>query len=476
MKIKDIVVKNYIFNAGYQVMALLVPLITTPYISRVLNSEGIGIYSYTFSVVSYFTLCSILGTAIYGKKQIGILQDEPVERTKKFLDILSLRILTSAVVLVLYLLYVFLFADNKTVAYLQSFYILGVMTDVSWLFQGMEDFERIAIRNFIFKFINVLLVFVFIKDEHDLWKYVLLLSLLTVIGNISIWPFLSKYLVKIHGYKIKPFDDIKLIMKLFIPAVATQLYTMIDKNMIGNITQDPSQNGYYEQAEKIVKMSLILITTIATVLLPKVSKAYSQNNHSDVKKYLHSAYNFAWFMGIPLMCGVVAISPILVPVFFGDGYEPVMIILPILSLLFIFMSFNQINATLFFISLERENVYLKFFAVGGVINIGLNLVFIPQAGAIGAAIGTVIGELIITILELAYIVKNQYVSIGELFGMSVKYIIAGAAMLVLLRTLISVMRVTAFNVFVLILLGVIAYFLMLVITKEKYVMKVLRKV
>ena len=150
MKEKKVVI-NYIFNTSYQLLALIVPLITTPYISRVLRPSGIGVYSYTYSIVCYFTLCAILGTATYGNKKIGILQDNPIERTKKFWDIFLLRFITSSIALGLYIIYVCLFSSNKEIAFIQSFYILGVMFDISWFFQGMEDFKRIAIRNYIIK-------------------------------------------------------------------------------------------------------------------------------------------------------------------------------------------------------------------------------------------------------------------------------------------------------------------------------------
>lgn len=475
MKLNNKVIKNYIYNTGYQVLALIVPLITTPYISRILGAEGIGIYSYTYSIVSYFTMCSILGTALYGKKQIGVLQDDPVERTKKFWDIFVFRLIAALFALILYIIFVVNYSNDKIIAFIQGFYIVGVITDVSWLFQGMEDFEKVAIRNFIFKFINVILIFVLIKDESDLWKYVFLLAIITVIGNISMWPFLSKYIIKLKDYVPQPFNDIKINIKLFVPAIATQLYSIIDKSMLGGITMDPNQNGYYEQSEKIVKMSLVLITSVATVLLPKVSKAYAEEKYDEIKEYLNGAYRFTWFMGIPLMCGVVAISPHLVPVFFGTGYEPVAQILPIMSLLFIFMATNQINCTLFFVSAEKEDKYLKYMLIGGIVNVGLNLFLIKYSGAIGAAIGTVIGEIVITILELTYIAKKRYLKFLELFRMGVKYCIAGLVMFIVLNYIVSLLEATAFSLFLLIVVGSITYFFALFLLKEKYVMTVINK-
>lgn len=252
MKEKKVVI-NYIFNTSYQLLALIVPLITTPYISRVLRPSGIGVYSYTYSIVCYFTLCAILGTATYGNKKIGILQDNPIERTKKFWDIFLLRFITSSIALGLYIIYVCLFSSNKEIAFIQSFYILGVMFDISWFFQGMEDFKRIAIRNYIIKVVNVIIIFTFIHNYNDLWKYVFSLAFLTWIGNLSIWPYLRKYIVRVKGYKPCPFKDFNVILQLFIPTAALQIYAIVDKTMIGEMTTQSVQNGYYEQAEKICK-------------------------------------------------------------------------------------------------------------------------------------------------------------------------------------------------------------------------------
>ncbi|MFQ8935962.1 MAG: flippase [Anaerostipes hadrus] len=462
------VIKNYIFNTSYQLLALIVPLITTPYISRVLRADGIGTYSYTYSIVCYFTLCAILGTATYGNKQIGILQDKEIERTKKFWDIFSLRFITSLIALIIYILYVVLFSANKQIAFLQSFYILGVMFDVSWFFQGMEDFRRIAIRNYIIKIINVIIIFMFIHNENDLWKYVFSLAFLTWLGNISIWPYLKKYIVSIKKYRPKPFEDINVVIQLFIPTAALQIYAMLDKTMIGSITQSSAQNGYYEQSEKIVKMCLMLVTALPTVLLPKVSKAYAEKRLDDAKQYLYKAYNFVWFLGTPLMFGVMGISTVLVPIFFGKGYEAVIYILPVMSLLFITMGLNQTSGTQFFIASGRQNEYTTRIILGGILNVIINAILIPRLGALGAAVGSVLGEIAITMMEFAYIQKNRHFSIRKVILNSVKYAIAGIFMLVILKILGNYFNKSAIDLAILIITGGISYFLILLIEKEQF--------
>lgn len=475
MKDRKTVIKNYLFNTSYQVLTLIVPLITTPYISRVLQADGIGIYSYTYSIVTYFTMFSILGTATFGNRHIGILQDDPVGRTKKFWDIFTLRLITSMIALALYCGYVILFADNKAIAWIQAIYILAVTFDVVWFFQGMEDFKRIAIRNYVFKIINVASIFIFVKTADDLWKYTLSLSSIMLIGNASILPFLKKYLVRLHGYKPKPFDKFSQVLQLLIPTVSGYIYEMLDKTMIGAITHSDAQNGYYEQSLKIVKMCLMLVTTISTVLLPKVSKAYAEDRIDDAREYLYQSYNFVWFLATPLMFGVIAISDTLVPVFFGQGFDEDIKLLPIMSLLFIFMGLASISSGQYFTASGRQNISTRFILIGGAVNMVLNLMLIPNMQSQGAAIASVTGEIVIALLGLIYIHKKKMLSIFKIVAMSWKYMVSGVLMLAIIRVETHYLQTNAMTLAILIISGAIVYFVTLIVERDRFILSFINK-
>lgn len=233
--------KNYLFNSSYQILALIVPLITTPYVSRVLGANGIGIYSYTFSIVSYFVLFSALGTSTYANRNLGIVRDNIEERTKFFWEIFSLRAILAMISLVVYFAYVIVLSENKLIAALQGIYLLDVMMDITWFFQGMENFKIIAIRNYVIKLVNVIFIFTVVRDESDLWWYVLGLAAWSLLANISMWIPLRKLIKSPSIKNIKPFKNISIIIQLFVPTIASQIYTMLDKSMIGWISGNPSE-------------------------------------------------------------------------------------------------------------------------------------------------------------------------------------------------------------------------------------------
>lgn len=466
---KRSVAKNYIFNASYQLMTLIVPLITTPYISRVLQADGIGVYSYTFSIVSYFTLCAALGTATYGNKIFGILQDKPKERTQKFWDLFLLRVIVSSIALMIYLIYAFAIAANKWIAVIQGIYILAMMFDISWYFQGLEEFKKIVIRNYIMKIINIACIFIFVKSASDLWKYIFGLAFLTLAGNLSIWVYLPEYTVKIKKYIPHPFHDINTIAQLFIPSVAIQIYAMLDKSMLGWFTSTSYENGYYEQSGKIVKMCLMLIMSLTTVMIPRISKAFAENRRDDLLESIYASYNFIWFLSIPLMFGIIGITPLFVPVFFGPGYKKVEILLPIFSLMFITLGLNSTTGSQYFITTGQQKIYTRKIVIGGVVNVILNLLLIPRLYSIGAAIGSVIGEIVIIMTELMFIHKNRQFDVRKVFKLSYKYLIAGIPMLVYLLVIGSMLNPTVKNLVIAVFSSALLYFVILLIQREKFV-------
>lgn len=421
---------NYIFNVSYQVFALIVPLIVTPYISRVLGADGVGTYSYTYSIVNYFMLIAALGVATYTTREVGIWQDNKEKRSQIFWNAFSLKFILTSTMLVFYFLYVFLFASNKTIAAFQSIYLFTTMFEISWFFQGMEDFKKISIRNFIMKILSVVFIFIFVKDKNDLPLYIIGHGGFLLLGAIIIWVPLKKYINKPDFKKLKPFTNFSQILLLFIPTVANQIFFIMDKSMIGWITKSMEQNGYYEQTLKIVEMILIVITTLSIVMIPKISRAYSNGDKELIQYSLNKSFQFAMLLSIPMCFGLFIVSSIFVPWFFGEDFIEAAPLLEILGIMFIFSGINSITGTQYLISTNQTGKHVIMMSIGGGVNVLANLILIPHFQAKGAAVGSVLGEIVITVLELGYLHFTKQYNIKNLIKNCYKYLISASVMLI----------------------------------------------
>ena len=186
------VIKNYLYNAGYQILLMLAPVITTPYVSRVLGANNNGINTYTNGWVTFFYLAGQLGISLYGNREIAYQRNDKFKRSKTFWGIISLQVATSSIVLITYLLAVFLFSSAfKTYFLLQALWIIAYGIDISWYFMGMEDFKKTVSRNTIVKLITITLIFVLVRNQNDLAKYIFLLGFAQLAGSFTLWPYLK---------------------------------------------------------------------------------------------------------------------------------------------------------------------------------------------------------------------------------------------------------------------------------------------
>ena len=468
--------KNFGFNLVYQILILIAPLIVTPYVSRVLGVDGIGKYSYANSIVSYFLLFAVLGTSTYGQRAIGYTQKHKEERSRAFWEIFIFRLLTGIFTLGAYAIYIFILAPKSsfTLYAILALNIVNVIIDISWFMQGMEEFGKTATTSIIFRILNIVSVFLFVRQPSDLLKYVLITVGFTVLGNLCLWLFLPKNLCKVRG--VRPFHDVKSIFQLFLPTIAMQIYLVLDKSMIGWFSEGYTENGYYEQADKIIKMALTAVTALGIVMIPRISRLHKEGNNEQVKFYIYKSYRYIWMMAIPIMFGLIAVSGIFVPIFFGSGYEKCELLIPLLSVLTIFIGLSNVSGIQFFVPTGRQNILTLTVVIGALINVALNAVLIPFFASIGAAIASVAAELCVTIVGLIYIKKKELFELKPIFTCSWKYWISGIVMFGAIFVIRYFVPTTIWAIVVLILVGIVVYFFMLLILRDAMLMDFLTKI
>ena len=458
--------KNYIFSVAYQILTILTPLITAPYLSRVLQPDGIGTVSFVESIVSYFSLVAVMGVSSYGQREISYVQNDIEKRSEVFWSAKLLGFCTSGITIIAYIIFALLQKDNTAIYLILSLNLVSVFFDITWFFQGMEDFAKTVTRNVIFKIINIVYIFAFVKSKDDIFIYVFGLGIFSVLGNISLWAYLPKYIKKVKRSVLKPFKDIKVVLSLFIPAVAVQIYTVLDKTMIGVITGSSAENGYYEQAMKISRILLAIITALGTVMVPRIGYLFQNGKKEDIQNYMYRGCRFVWFLGIPMCLGIIMTAGNFVPWFFGAGYEKVVPLLQILSLLILIIGFSNVVGAQYLIPTKRQNKFTISVMLGAVVNFCMNTFMIYYFKSIGAAIASVAAETVVT-MSMILFTRKEF-SARHMLMEGRNYFIAGAVMALALLPLERLFSPSVVHTLVMVAVGAAVYFVILLIEKDEF--------
>ena len=464
---KKSIKKNYIYNLIYQILVMIIPLITTPYLSRVLGAENIGIYSYTLSITTYFILFGSLGVAMYGQREIAYNQDNQYERSKIFKEIFFLRLVT---LLFSMLLFYFSFCNKgeyRIYYIIFMFEIVANIFDISWFFQGIEEFKKTVLRNMIVKIISVICIFLLVKTSADLTRYIMIYVFSTLIGNLSLWLYTPKYLKKVKIKDLKICRHIKPTISLFIPQIAVQIYTVLDKTMIGTIILDKSEVGFYEQAQKIVKLLMTIATSLGIVMMPRIANTFAKGNIKKLKEYMYSSFSFITMLTFPLMFGIISISEKFVPLFFGAGYEKVISLICIISPIIVFIGLSNVTGTQYLLPTKQQKKFTISVVCGAIINFIFNIILIKLYKAIGASIATVIAEFCVVAIQLFLIRKD--IKLIKIVKLSYKYFISAIMMFIVSIIIGTIIKNDLMAIIVQVIFSGLTYFSLLIIMKDEFV-------
>lgn len=471
---KKSVTKNYIYNLAYQILIIILPVITTPYISRVLGVENIGIYSYTLSISTFFILFGSLGIALYGKREIAYLQKDKEKYTIAFWEILILRVITMSISLIVFCLTFVRNGDYQNYFKILILEIIANCIDISWFFQGLEEFKKTVIRNMLVKLISVVCIFIFVKTRQDLTKYFVIYVLSVLIGNGSLWLYLPKFLTKVSMKQLNVKKHFKPTFSLFIPQIAVEIYTILDRTMIGLIIHDKSEVGFYDQSQKIIKMLLTVITSLGTVMLPRIANNYANGKKKKIVKYMKKSFNMVFFLCFPMIFGIISVSDLFVPKFFGEGYDKVAVLMNFISPIILAIGLSNVIGTQYLLPTKRQKEYTVSVTCGAIINFIINISLIWNYGAIGASIGTVIAEFTVTIVQMFYIRKDF--NIWKIIKSSRNYLLASGIMFVVCLVIKSIVRKPYFSMALQVAIGGIVYLTILIILEDKFVFEIIDRI
>lgn len=467
--------KNYLYNLFYQILVIVMPLITTPYLSRVLGAEAIGIYSYTLSIATYFILFGTLGISLYGQREIAYVQEDDKKRSITFWEILFLKIITMAISIFIFWVTYGMHGQYKIYYRILVIELISQCIDISWFFQGIEEFKKTVIRNSIVKLIFAICIFMFVKSPNDLIKYIVIIAGANLFGNMSLWMYIPKYIQKVAIKDLHVFKHLKPTILLFIPQIAVQIYTVLDRTMLGIIIEDKSEVGFYEQAQKVVKLLLTLITSLGTVMVPRMASTFAKGDKEQLKKYMYSSFSFVFFLAFPIMAGLILISGEFVPIFFGQGYEKVAVLINVIVPITLFIGLSNIIGTQYLLPTKRQTEFSISVIVGAIVNFILNIIVIKKYASIGASITTVIAEFLVTAVQFYFVRKE--IDIKTVLRLSKNNIIATVIMFVIVYITTKVLTLHgSYSIIIQITEGCIIYGIILILLKDSFVNDVLNKV
>lgn len=419
------ILKNYIYNLVYQIVAIILPLVTIPYASRVLGAEMIGINSYTNTIISYFVLIANIGLTAYGNRTISYTRDSVLKRSQKFWEILVIKIIMALFSLSLFFIFTLIYQEYTTFLYIQSIQILATAIDISWFFTGMEDFKRTVTRNILTKILSAICIIAFVKSREDLWLYILILVLSTFLGNLTLWTYVFDVIELINFKHLQLKEHIKPVFVLFIPQLATTLFLTLNKLLLGNLST-LSQSGYFDSADKVIRILLTFITAVGTVIFPRIANSFNKGEQRNVEELLKLSFGAVNIIAFPMIVGIMVIGRPFSILFFGSEFEGIEIVLGILSIELIFMGWSSILGNQFLVAINKTKGLTVSVFIASLILLISSFILIPILGATGASISSVIGEATIALVQLYY--TSKHTKLCLLFSDITKFLVSSLIM------------------------------------------------
>jgi O-antigen/teichoic acid export membrane protein len=464
---------NFAYNTILKLLNIIFPLITFPYVARVLSPTGIGKVDFSMSIIQYFILIAQLGIPTYAIRECAKIRDNKEKLVKTVQEILGinfLALLLSYVLFAIVILNVEQLASYRNILLIGSINILSTSIGLEWFYQAIEEYKYITVRSIFVKVISLVAIFVFIKDQNDILVYAFITVLSTSLAYIYNFFHLKKHIniyIRLKDYNFK--RHLKPVFLLFAMSLSVSIYINLDKIMLGFLSGVDSV-GLYTAANKMVKVILTLVTSLGTVLLPRMSYYIENNEVIQVKRLINKSLNFIMMISIPSTIGIVMLAEPIIYIFAGQEYLESIRTIKIISPIIIAIVLSNLIGIQILVSHGKERFTLISTIVGAVINFSFNLVFIPIWKQNGAALGTLIAEISVTILQFFY--AYTYIK-GNISWKSIFTYLLGGFLIILTTGIINYITTSMMIFTVLsVILSIFTYFVFLYLAKNELVYEI----
>lgn len=452
--IKDSTKKNFIYQLCYQIIVLVLPLIVAPYLTRTLKDFNLGVYNYTNSIAYYFVVLAMLGIAKHGQRVIASCNDDENKVRKTFWSLFTIHILTSLVSLGGYLIFILCSKNYQAYYLIQLLYVMSALFDITWLFQGLEKFKIVVIKNMFIKILETILIFVLVKKENDLNIYVWIKSGSILLGNLILLPSAIKLIKPIKFNK----DDLKVHIKpLFVLAIsvfAITIYTVFDKTLLGLMTTKENV-AYYEYSNKIITIPTSISIVLCSIIFPKACACFEKQDYVSLKRHFKITLNYVYFIAIGAFFGLIAISNLFVNLYYGKEFSICGDVIKSLSIVILIIALGEVVRSIYLVPMKKDKTYVLIIMLNALINLVLSLVGIYYFGIYGAVIGTIVAELFGTVAEI--VVTRKHLDFKVLLVDSLPYIVSGLLMFLGIYVIRLWFNQTLIHLIVQISVGLIIY-------------------
>lgn len=392
--------QNFIFQGVYQVLIYVIPLIIAPYLTRTLRADALGTYSYVNSLAYYFIIFANLGISRHGQRSIAASKNNETKCRKVFWSLMINHFVISISVVILYFIFsIYIVEENRIIYLIESFYVISAVFDVTWFFYGMENFKNVVIRNTIVKLIECIAIFLFVKNPEDLYIYTFIMSGSIITGQLIIFfqAITQMPYIKVNKDDLK--EHIKPLLILFIAVIASTLYTVFDKTLIGMLLNKRSV-AFYEYGDKIINIPKCLMAVVGTVMFPRACKAVADKKYNLQKKYIDFSLFIIVVMSVGCMFGLMAISNKLTILYFGNEFSITGSVIKAMTPLLLIILCGDVLRSEYLIPLGKDVWYVTGIFISAIINIVISFILIPKIGIFGAIVGTISAELFNLIFEI----------------------------------------------------------------------------
>lgn len=391
--------KNSLFNISYKGFNLLYPLITTIYISRIFLADGVGEVAFAINIVTYFTLIASLGIPNYAVKVLAPVRDHVTLLNKRFSELAVFILASSLFATILYVITSSLIYHSMSdikIALVLALMVISNVFNYDWLFESVEDYRYLACRSIVVKLLALILMFLLVKTREDILVYCMIYAGITVANNI--WNYVSsRNYVSFCAKDLNIRQHMVPVMTLFAAAFATEVYTLLDSTMLG-VMCTPEHLGYYSNASRVARASFGMIFAIIAVFNPRLNYLYKSGSHDEYKKMFQRFYDIGMSVAFPVGALLFVLSPQIMTVLFGESFSEGIETLRLLSFLMVVFTMATVFGHIGLIIYGKERVLLYAAIMGAVVNFMLNQLLIPIYSHNGAAIASLISEILVAIL------------------------------------------------------------------------------